>query len=71
VNSHADKLFRKQKRVGYFVTMGIIVLRDNEHKTAVKGNDDGGWSFDGLVLWLNRRQNRDVVELWGEWSILR
>jgi hypothetical protein len=32
----------------------------------VKGNDNGGWSFDGMVLWLGRRQNRDVFECWGE-----
>jgi hypothetical protein len=51
--------------------MGVIVWRDNGCKTAVKGNDGGGWSFDGLMLWLGRRQNRDVVEWWGEWSILR
>jgi hypothetical protein len=28
----------------------------------VKGNNDSGWSFDGVVLWLVRRQNGDVVE---------
>jgi hypothetical protein len=25
VNSHADKMFRKQKRVGWFVTVGVVV----------------------------------------------
>jgi hypothetical protein len=28
----------------------------------VKGNDSGKWSFDGIVLWLGGRQNRDVVK---------
>jgi hypothetical protein len=32
----------------------------------VKGNDGSGWSSDGAVLRLERRQNRDVVEWWGE-----
>jgi hypothetical protein len=45
--------------------MGVIVQRDDEHETGVKGNDDGGWSSDGVVLWLRRRQNGDVVEWWG------
>jgi hypothetical protein len=27
-----------------------------------KGNDGGGWSSNGVVLWLGRRQNRDAVE---------
>jgi hypothetical protein len=31
-------------------------------ETAVKGNDGGGWSSDGMVLWLGRRQNGDAVE---------
>jgi hypothetical protein len=29
--------------------------------TAMKVNDDR-WSSDDMVLWLERRQNRDVVE---------
>jgi hypothetical protein len=37
----------------------------------VKGNDDGGWSSDDMVLWLERRQNGDAVEWWGEWPMLR
>jgi hypothetical protein len=28
--------------------------RDDERKTTVKGNDDTGWSSDGVVLWLGR-----------------
>jgi hypothetical protein len=48
--------------VGWFVIVSIVVQRDDGRKTAVTGNDDGGWSFDGMVLWLGRRQNRDVVE---------
>jgi hypothetical protein len=46
--------------------MGVIGLRDNGHGTMVKGNDDGGWSSDGVVLWLERRQNGDAVEWWRE-----
>jgi hypothetical protein len=46
------------------------VRRQNEHEPAVKGNDGGGWSFDGVVLWLARRQNGDLVEWWGERSRL-
>jgi hypothetical protein len=44
--------------------MGVIVQWDIGHGTAVKENDDDGWSFDGVVLWLGRRQNRDVVKMW-------
>jgi hypothetical protein len=32
----------------------------------VKENDDDRLIFDGVVLWLGKRQNRDVVEWWGE-----
>jgi hypothetical protein len=32
----------------------------------VKENNDGGWSFDDVVLWLGRRQNRDTIEWWEE-----
>jgi hypothetical protein len=28
----------------------------------VKENDGGGWSSDGMVLWLGRRQNGDTIE---------
>jgi hypothetical protein len=28
--------------------------------------DSGGWSSDGVVLWLGRRQNSDAIEWWGE-----
>jgi hypothetical protein len=42
------------------------VWRDDEHGTAVKGNNVGGWSSDGVVLWLGRRQNEDVIESWKE-----
>jgi hypothetical protein len=34
--------------------MGVIVLRDDGCRTVVKGNDDGGWSSDGVVLWIGR-----------------
>jgi hypothetical protein len=45
--------------------MGVIVQRDHRRGTAVKGNDSGGWSSDGMVLWVGRRQNGDTVEWWG------
>jgi hypothetical protein len=51
--------------------MGVIVRWDDGRETTVKENNDGRWSFHGVVLWLVRRQNRDVVEWWGEWSMLR
>jgi hypothetical protein len=41
--------------------MGAIVRRDDEHETAVKGNDVSGWISDGVVLWLRRRQNGDAI----------
>jgi hypothetical protein len=37
----------------------------------MKGNDDDGWNSDGVMLWLRRRQNGDVVEWWGECPWLR
>jgi hypothetical protein len=45
--------------------------RDDRHKTTVKGNDGDGWSSDDVMLWLGRRQNRNVVEWWREWPMLR
>jgi methionine synthase II (cobalamin-independent) len=62
VNSHVDKLFRKQKSIGKFITVGGIMRRDDGHAMVEKGNDGGGWSSNGVVLWLGRRQNRDAVE---------
>jgi hypothetical protein len=47
------------------------VRRDDGHGMAVKGNDGSGWSSDGVVLWLGRRENRDAVEWWVEWLELR
>jgi hypothetical protein len=66
VNSHVDKLFRKRKRIGQFIFVGVVMQRDDGCGTTVKGNDDCGWSFDGMVLRLGRRQNRDAVEWWRE-----
>jgi hypothetical protein len=71
MNSHADNMFGKWKRVGYFITMGVIVRRDDDRGTTVKENGGGGWSSDGVVLWLGRRQNEDTIEWWGEWLKLR
>jgi hypothetical protein len=36
-------------------TVDAVMRRDNGHKIAVKGNDDDGWSSDGVMLWLLRR----------------
>jgi hypothetical protein len=51
--------------------VGLIVQRDDRHGMAMKGNNGDMWSSDGVVLWPGRRQNRDVVEWWGEWPRLR
>jgi hypothetical protein len=40
-------------------------------ETMVKVNDGYGWSFNGVMLWLERRKNKDVVEWLGEWLSLR
>jgi hypothetical protein len=32
--------------------VGVVVWRDDRCETTVEGNDGGGWSFDGMVLWL-------------------
>jgi hypothetical protein len=32
------------------------------HETSLKENDGGGWSSDGVVLWLGMKQNEDVIE---------
>jgi hypothetical protein len=37
----------------------------------MKGNDNGGWIFDGVVLCLGKMQNGDAIECWGEWSRLK
>jgi hypothetical protein len=34
---------------------------DDGREMAVKENDNDKWSFDDVVLWLGRRQNRDAV----------
>jgi hypothetical protein len=51
--------------------MCVVMRRDDGHGTMVKRNDGGRWSFNGVVLWLGRRQIRDAVEWWGEWPMLR
>jgi hypothetical protein len=40
----------------------VVIQRDDGHKTAEKGNNDSGRSFDDVVLWLGRRHNGGVVE---------
>jgi hypothetical protein len=37
------------------------VQMDDGRGMAVKGNDGSGWSSDGVVLLLGRKQNGDVV----------
>jgi hypothetical protein len=46
--------------------VGVVVQKDDGCETVVKGNDDYGWSSDGVVLWLGMRQNEDADEWWGE-----
>jgi hypothetical protein len=43
-----------------------VVRRYDRHETTVKENDGSGWSSNGVVLWLGRRQNEDTVKWWGE-----
>jgi hypothetical protein len=50
MNSHVDKLSGKKNRIGMFITVGVVVQRDDGRKTAVKRNDSGGRSSDGVVL---------------------
>jgi hypothetical protein len=55
VNSYVNKLFGKRNRVGWFITLGVIVRRDDRRGTTVKGNDGGEWNSDSVVLWLGTR----------------
>jgi hypothetical protein len=50
VNSHVDKLFGKRKRIDYFITVSVVVQRDDRRGMAVKGNNNDGWSSNGVVL---------------------
>jgi hypothetical protein len=50
--------------------VGVIVWMDDGCGMAVKMNNDDEWSSDGVVLWLGRRQKRDVIKWWGEWPRL-
>jgi hypothetical protein len=45
-----------------WLVLGVVVRRDDGRKTTVKGNDGNKWSSDGVVLWLERMQNRDAIE---------
>jgi hypothetical protein len=51
--------------------MGVVVWRDDRCGMMVKWNDDGRWSSNGMVLWLERRENADAVKWWREWLRLR
>jgi hypothetical protein len=44
--------------------VGVIVRRGDGRGTVMKWNNGGGWSSDGVVLWLWMRQNGDAVESW-------
>jgi hypothetical protein len=43
------------------------VRRDDGCRPTVKGNDNDGWSFDGVVLRVWGRKNEMEGEWWGEW----
>jgi hypothetical protein len=60
-------------KISFYVNSPVVVVvqRDDNCGTVVKGNDDGGWSFNDVLLYLERRQNKDVVEWWEESSRLR
>jgi hypothetical protein len=62
VNLHDNKLFNKWKRVGYFITVDVIVCKNDRYKIMVKGDDGDGWSSNSMVLWVVRRQYIDVIE---------
>jgi hypothetical protein len=64
VNLHDNKLFNKWKRVDYFITVDVIVWKNDRYKTMMKGDDGDGWSSNSMMLWLVRRQNIDVIEWW-------
>jgi hypothetical protein len=51
--------------------VGIVARKDDGRGTAMKENDNDGWSSDCVVLWLGKRQNGDIVERWGEWAMLK
>jgi hypothetical protein len=59
------------KKIGYFITVGVIVQRYDGSKMMVKETDGSGWSSDDVVMCLRRGKNRDAVEWWGYWSRLR
>jgi hypothetical protein len=40
--------------------------RDDECEIPMKWNDGDRWSSDGVVLFLEMRQNKNVIEWWGE-----
>jgi hypothetical protein len=71
VNLHVVKLFKTWKRVSYFITVGVIVRRDDRRGTEVKENDGGGWSSDVVVFWQGMSKNGDTIEWCEEWPMLR
>jgi hypothetical protein len=47
INSHVE---RSKKQVDKFITVSVVVRRDNRHEIVVKENDNAGWSCDGMML---------------------
>jgi hypothetical protein len=35
-----------------FITIRIIMRKDDGRGTVVIGNNSSGWSFDGVMIWL-------------------
>jgi hypothetical protein len=52
VTLNIDKLFENKKSVRLVYHPGVIILRDDRYKTVVKKNNGGGWSSDGVLLWV-------------------
>jgi hypothetical protein len=50
VNSHTNKLFKKQKKVSYFIIICVIIQMDDRHGITVKGNNNSGWSSGDVML---------------------
>jgi hypothetical protein len=53
------------------IIVDVVVGRNEGCGTMVKGNDNDEWSSNGAVLWLERRQNGDVIERWAVLPRLR
>jgi hypothetical protein len=56
VNSYVDKLFKKHKRGGLFVTVSVIVQRDNECEAVVKRNDGKSVTGGAPMAWCSYQE---------------